>query len=404
MVRWLAVDKQGRIAAYLPQLTVSGPLRRTMGRIETLSATLTVDKTTDPDWRAATSEYSCAVLAYDGDPGYEAVVWGGIVESRGEDLLGNTIALNLVSFESYLDRCMIGDQIYSDYPQSLIVSDLANLYAGNGSDQYAGQNSGWLLEVQFGSADPSLTKRRDRTYTADQDKSVYSAISELAAVDGGPQWMVTWQWLPNMITPTLIVGDRIGRPAVAGRPGVTFTSQMMTSARRVTDYSKGRGANVVTATSSPGGVRMARTVSAAAEQPTRPHVEHRFSPSTSITNPDTLTQHAARAVQVMKDGAQTISFVLARAAAPKVGIDWDLGDDIGYAITSPTLGLTPGRPAVPGVSSEIPRTIPYAIGASSAFVPATPDTYGVIEGVAQCIGYELTETTITPYLASMDPL
>lgn len=358
MVRWLAVDKQGRIAAYLPQLTVSGPLRRTMGRIETLSATLTVDATTDPDWRTATSEYACAILAYDGDPGHEAVIWGGIVESRGEDLLGNTIALNLVSFESYLDRCMIGDQAYSDYPQSLIFSDLANLYAG--------LDTGWPLEVKFQSpADPSLTRRRDRTYTADQDKSVYSAISELAAVDGGPQWMVSWQWLPNMITPLLVVGDRIGRAAVDGV--VTFSSQMMTSARRVTDYSKGRGANVVTATSSPGGVRMARTVSAAAEQPTRPHVEHRFSPSTSITNPDTLTQHAARAVQVMKDGAQTISFVLSRAAAPRVGIEWDLGDDIGYAITGPLL--------------REPLT-----------------------GVGQCIGYELTEATITPYLASMDPL
>jgi hypothetical protein len=366
MVRWLAVDKQGRIVAYLPGITAGGPLRRTMGRIETLSATLTVDATTDPSWDFATSPYECALLAYDGDPGYEAVVWGGIVETHDDNLLGNTITLGLVSFEGYLDRCYVGE--YQTYPdlkhQSGILYELVN--------EKAGQPAGWPVDVEFQSpANPYDSRRRQRRYTDDQDKTVYSAVSELAAVEGGPQWMMSWHWwhdrTPNEITPILAVGDRVGRAAVDGRAVVTFTSEMMLKANRLTDYGKGKGANVVTATSSPAGVRLARTVTAAGEQPTRPHVEHRFTPSTSITDPDTLTEHAARALEVMRDGAQVISFVLSRAAAPRVGIEWGLGDDIGYSITGPLL--------------KEPLT-----------------------GVGQCIGYDLTETTITPYLASVDQL
>ena len=385
MLRWLAVDVQGAVVAHLPSLALGGPLRRTMGRVESQSASLLVDAKTDPDWPAAIEPFRGALIAYDGPPGAEAVVWGGIVTHTTRDL-SNAVKLSLASFEAYLDRRYVGNYSVSARPQSLIVSDLIGQFCG-----------GWPITV----AVVDNGKTRDRTYTDVSDKTVFSALTELAGVIGGPQWMMGWQWTrnPDRITPVLTVGTRIGAAVKPGMsPAAMFTTEMLDDFALDVDYGPGKGANVGTATSSAqGDTRLQRTASVV--QPGRPPIEYRWSPSSSITNPATLQSHAEQAVAVLKDGAQTVAFTAAVAAAPRVGVDWDLGDDIGYRVTSPTLGLTPGRPATgSGAGSVIPRTIPYAIGAP--FVPATPDTYGVLEGVAQCIGYDVTPTTITPYLAA----
>ncbi len=386
MLRWLAVNVQGAVVAHLPALVLGGPLRRTMGRIESQSASLTVDAKTDPDWAAAVEPFRGALIAYDGEPGYESVVWGGIVTHTTRDL-SNVVRLSLASFEAYLDRRYVGDYTRTGWPQSAIVSDLIALFGGGD----------WAINVNI----LDRGRPRDRTYTDIADKTLFSALTELAGVIGGPQWMMGWRWVrdPDSITPVLTVGTRIGAAVQPGMsPAAMFTTEMLTDFALDVDYGPGKGANVGTATSSAqGDTRLQRTASVV--QPGRPPIEYRWSPSSSITNPATLQAHAEQAVAVLKDGAQTVAFTAAVAAAPRVGVDWDLGDDIGYRVTSPTVGLTPGRPATgSGAGSVIPRTIPYAIGAG--FVPATPDTYGVIEGVAQCIGYDVTPTTITPYLAA----
>jgi len=378
MLRWLAVDVQGAVVAHLPSLALGGPLRRTMGRIESQSASLLVDAKTDPDWRAAIEPFRGALIAYDGPPGYEAVVWGGIV-TRPVRNLTNVVGLSLATFEAYLDRRYVGDYSQFGRPQSLIVSDIIGQFCG-----------GWPITVNV----VDNGQPRDRTYADIADKTVFSALTELAGVIGGPQWMTGWQWArnPDRITPVLTVGTRIGVPAGGMSPAATFTTEMLDDFTLDQDYSGGKGANVVTATSSAqGNTRLQRTASVV--QPGRPPIEYRWSPSSSITNPDTLQSHADQAVAVLADGAQTVAFTAAVAAAPQVGADWDLGDDIGYSVESPTLGLTSTQELDSTI--PIPRTIPYTIGPTwTATVLRAP-----LEGVAQCIGYDVTATTITPYLA-----
>jgi hypothetical protein len=127
----------------------------------------------------------------------------------------------------------------------------------------------------------------------------------------------------------------------------------------VEGYGADEGANDVMAVSS--GTEEARPQS---EHQTntddgRPRFEYRWTPSTSITDVDTLTSHAQRALAAMKDGSLALTLTANREEAPKLGRDWFLGDDIGFSIDAP----------------EFP---------------------GGISGTARCVGWELTDTTVTP--------
>jgi len=61
-----------------------------------------------------------------------------------------------------------------------------------------------------------------------------------------------------------------------------------------------------------------------------PRWEHRFTPSTSITDVAVLDGHAQRARDLMARGARTISITARADVYPMLGTDWDKGDDIGY--------------------------------------------------------------------------
>jgi hypothetical protein len=81
--------------------------------------------------------------------------------------------------------------------------------------------------------------------------------------------------------------------------------------------------------------------------PERPTLEYRFTPSTSITETDTLDQHAqAKSVQ-LGNGLNQLSFTSNTKDAPVLGVDWFIGDDIGYAIA----GSVPAFPG--GVSGTV---------------------------------------------------
>lgn len=385
-LRWLSVDATGAVVAYLPGLSADGPLRRTMGRYESQTATLVVDASTDESWSAATTPFESALIAYE-TPG--VVVWGGIVVTRQRDL-SNLVKLSLVTPEGYLDRRYVGDYSQTGRDQNVILTDLRSLFAG--AHAAVPGSVGWSFIHAFIGA-PVVT--RDRSYLNTDDKSVYSAMQELAGVKGGPQWHTGWRWThgPENIQPLLTVGTRIGARQPPGMaPAVTFTTEMLTSFSSVEDYSSGKGANLLTAVSSgQGGTRP--SASASVLQPRRPVVEHRWTPSTSITNPAVLQGHADSNLPRMRDGARIVSFTVSRAAAPQVGVDWDLGDDVGYSVSSPSLGLTPEQ--VPGAAAPIPRTIPYTIGAPMV----TVWRQSRVTGVGQVIGYDVGVDTVTPYIA-----
>jgi hypothetical protein len=93
----------------------------------------------------------------------------------------------------------------------------------------------------------------------------------------------------------------------------------------------------------------------------RPRFEYRYTPSVSEPNIPTLNSYAKRALTSMKDGAVALTIAANREEAPRLGVDWGIGDDVGFDLTA----------------------------------PAWPDG---ITGVARAVGWELTDTTITPLI------
>jgi hypothetical protein len=141
---------------------------------------------------------------------------------------------------------------------------------------------------------------------------------------------------------------------------------MLTEASYQIDYSSGRGANVVTASGSGQGSARPQQVSPKSgtwDQPQRPVIEYRYTPAMSIGDIGFLQSHADQARALLAGGSATVSLTAQVQSAPKLGGDWELGDDIGYSIEGPAFPVK-------------------------------------VSGVAQCVGVEVTPTTVKPYLAT----
>lgn len=205
---------------------------------------------------------------------------------------------------------------------------------------------------------------RARTYADTDDKTIGSALAELGLVQGGPQWFTGWAWThgPERIRPVVSVGTRLGTVALPGlAPAVTLDPSMMQTGSLTESYATGQGANLVTAVSSGMGATRPQQ-SYGVTQSNRPVIEYRFTPSTSITDLPTLLSHAQEQESIMVNGSQALAVTLARSAAPQIGVDWNLGDDVAVNLTGPAFPVP-------------------------------------VSAVGQLIGYEITADTITPFLA-----
>jgi len=362
LTKWVACGADGRILATLPGLVPQGALRRTMGRSESATFTLTVDASTDPNWELATREGlgSLYAIVLD-DDGAERVAWGGIVMRR--DLgLGNAVTIAAATHEVYFDGRFSGAYTAVGRDQNLMMADFVRIAS---------------LPLPAAPLLPGLPFRtvivgppgapRDRTYADTDDKTVFAVMDELAHVEGGPQWMLTWQRLhgPERIVPVVVIGTRIGNARMPGMGApVAWSPTADISGSLSRSWAAGAGANAVVATSTGTGTG-ARPQSPVQFGPPdgRPVWEFRFSPSTSITTQSVLDSHARAKLATTRNGAQTVSFTASRATGPRLGIDFDLGDDADVIIDGPLF-------------------------------PAPVTVSGQIES------YDFTEDTVTPFLAT----
>jgi hypothetical protein len=69
--------------------------------------------------------------------------------------------------------------------------------------------------------------------------------------------------------------------------------------------------------------------------PQRPTLEERWTPSTSITSKTTLNAHANATAAILAGGTNTLSLASVTEKAPRLGVDWNIGDDIGYVVNAP---------------------------------------------------------------------
>lgn len=264
------------------------------------------------NWDEATMPYQVAVLLVRG----ETVLWGGIVVKRERSLEGEGITFTLVTVEHYLDSVHVGNHSYSNRDQCDIVKDLV-------TSTLANHRFNLLVE-----ASPSSI-RRDRNYDAESDKTLLSVLQELSNVLNGPEWCTMWRRLDDgRYTPVLKVADRIGSSTVV----TTFDESVMTSLTVTEDYTNGYGANWVLAVSTADAGERPQSDVMTVDQPKRPVVEHVFQPSSSITNKETLDDHAQSTLLQMMDGTRTIKMGLSLLAAPMIYQEWQPGDLISWDV------------------------------------------------------------------------
>lgn len=367
---WVSTDaRTGVVLADLPGLECAS-VNRSIGRYEAASASLPLPGAPE-NWLLATRHGGAnLILLSDGVP-----IYGAMVTQRPRGT-GDDLPLALATLESYLDRRLMGDVTYTGVGQNDMVADwFANFVT-------VGPLGGVPFRVQYTTAGAGQV--RDRAYLRADRKTVYSALTELSADLGGPEWTVEWEWQhsPERITPVFYVGDRIGQahaPALA--PAVTFQAPgCIIDAVMVEDYSSGKGANSVIAYSSATADVVPQSPAQVAPDDGRPTFETDIQPSTSITDIATLTSHAQSALATLAPGGSALAMSANVSTAPPLGSAWVLGDDVGYIIGG--LEADPHNPA----------------GRES--VPAFP---GGISGVMRCVGWELTldgVQTVTPILAA----
>lgn len=360
---WVSVNaNNGKIIADLPTLQVSAALKQTLMRYETQTVTLPMGDPTDTEkkdwppenWRQATRKGAVFLVALDepDEDGNQRPLWGGMVIKREREV-GVGVTLSLITAEGYFDRVYVGDEPFASAPQNTLVKTLVEKYAKTG----ALRGLPLRVEIIGGTGVP-----RSRTYQDADDKTLYSVLTDLSGVLGGPEWTVRWEWVDGATLGLVVsVGDRIGAPAPAGlNPAAQFyLPGSVTAAKLVEGFGSSEGANDVMAVSSGTGSARPQSPHQANTADLRPRFEYRWTPSTSITDVNTLTAHAQRALAAMQNGSVALTLTANRQEAPQLGQDWFLGDDIGFDITAPEF----------------------------------PDG---LYGTARAVGWEITDTTITP--------
>jgi hypothetical protein len=359
-LRWLSVSLlDGTILCELPSLASSDPHRRTIGRYESQTAKLTVTDKISPSWLPGTRPQATGLIAVRGAPGQEVIYWGGVILRRQRALGSNDVTLTLATPECYLDRRYTG--AYTTDPSGTGATKDQNQVVADLVTNFVASSSGLpITVVTVGGAGT----QRLAIYNDYDDKTVYSNIGALFGVLNGPEWTGHWQWnrAANTITPVLYVGNRIGAAVTPGlAPSVTFDLSNLIAGTLDENYSSGQGANVVTATSSGQGLARPQATSTAPGLNGLPRVEFRFQPATSIQDTLTLQGHSDRALTLLQNGTNTITLKASAVAGPMLGVDWNLGDDIGYEFVGP---------AFPGGFS----------------------------GIGRCIGYEADDTYTSPVL------
>ena len=352
MLSWQSVNlRDGRVLEYLPDLYVKS-VSQAIGAYTSASATLPVP-TAPEGWERATLPGAVAlVLTDDAQDGMGAVpLWGGMVSRRVRDL-GDTVSLSLATLEAYFDRRFVGDVTYTATGQHTIVSGVVEDFVNDGT-------------IDFRVAVAAAGVAMDRAYLDAEDKTVYSVLTELMGVDGGPEWVVTWEHQsdPERFTPVLTTADRIGSSPIAGlAPAATLEAPgAVVAASFAEDYAAGKGANDIMATSTATADVRPQSPRQASTDGERPTFEHRFAPSTSITNVATLTAHAQAALAQMASGSRSLSLTAVWDDAPRLGRDWFIGDDIGYVLGGLDSAGVDTVPAFPGGLSGVARAWGWGI-------------------------------------------
>lgn len=323
---WLSVETlTGKVIAELPDLEV-GSVSKQIGDATTATANYPLTERTPENWRRALLEGGAAFVLVDDEHG--VAPWGAMVNRSTPDET-DVVPVSLATYESYLGRRYVGDEEYDQVGAVDIIIDLLTKYVLKGS------NGGIPMRIVVEGTSRGVVV--DQSYQDSADKTVLSALQTLSSLEGGPEWTINWETRDSgqTYTPVFrISGTQLGSRVPDGlSPAATFEIPgPVTSVSLDRDYTDGNGANDVMATSTAAGTARPQSTHVVTPDPQRPTFEERFTPDTDVDDDDVLQSHAVARAAEIAQGTQTLALQSAVQDAPRLGVDWSEGDDIGYVV------------------------------------------------------------------------
>lgn len=316
---WYACDLlSGGIIEELQSLRPTQPLSRRLGAPTT--ATLSLHLEGAPDgWEACTAPWHTLLVAV--DPATDAPLWAGIIITRdgGSD---DSLELGTTTPEQYLERRYAADHTLVQQDQADVVNALLS--------------DATPMGPPFVTDAPATGVLMDFSVLDSDDKSVLSVMQQVMAADGGPEWTIDVAWNVDRSGFTLPVrvrsqiGTQVADPeSVFDLPGCISRYSLLES------YETGKGATVATARGEGEGTSRLTSITQIAtdlEATGWPRAEYRWTPASGITDVEQLNAHAARALALMRTGSNIWSVQAAASRAPRLGVDWSLGDTVRVAI------------------------------------------------------------------------
>ena len=328
-ITWLACDlRTGRIAEELPALKATGALSRRIGSVTNTS--LSLDLAGAPlEWEAATDPARTLLVAV--DTATAVPLWSGIPLPRVGGP-ANVATFTAASAECYLDR-RYAAYTGAGVDRSAVMAGAAGVLLTDGPP--------FVIDaIDTGST-------MDYTVADEDDKTVLSILQELDGQDGAPEWTVDTAWTDTAQTSVeliLRIHPKIGiQPET---PATVFDLPGCVADYTLTEsYERGRGATrVIARGDSQGGGRASSSVHTADDLIAAGWClwEYRYSPGAGITDETQLDAHAAQSLALMRTGSRAWTLQAAASVAPRLGIDWALGDSITLAVAA---GTSPRHPA-----------------------------------------------------------
>lgn len=333
-MQFLAAEmRTGRVLDYLPSLDLNGGLLdRRISTATSVDAVLALAGA-PPEWERATKPLASWIACYDDTDAARAILWCGYPNYRNPSAATDSVNLSMVSSEGYLEERPVGDLTYdSGSGRDDAVTDMLNRYiiGDHGPDR------GIALQLDpLSGAGPPLEE--DLVLQNADNATVGSRIRALYSQYGG-EFTIDWAFGDDdtMLVGTFRFGDRLGTQAFPGHtPSVKFYMPgQLVNFERPEDYSIGKGANKVVAYSTGSGdlVPYADPVYAP-EDPDRPTCEYRYQPAPGIS-PEGLARYGPKAIKILGPGARAVKLTasLARTDGRRFGVDWGMGDELGYAV------------------------------------------------------------------------
>lgn len=353
---WLSVEaKTGRVIAELPDLEVD-LVSKVIGDSSTATATYPLTKRRPSNWQRALLEGAAAFVLVDDDHP-DVVPWGAMV-TRTEPDESDKVPVSLITYESYLGRRYVGDVDYDQTPAVDIIVDLLQRFV------LVGSNGGIPMRIVVEGASRGIVV--DQYYQDTSDYTVLSALQKLSALEGGPEWTINWETRDQgqSYTPVFRVsGTKLGSRVPAGlSASATFEIPgPVTGVKLERDYTDGNGANDVMASTTAAGASRPQSTHVVTADPDRPTFEDRFTPDSDVDDEAVLQSYAVARAAAIRNGTQTLSLQSAVEDAPRLGVDWSEGDDIGYVVGGHDRFGIDTVPAFPGGITGTVRAIGWVL-------------------------------------------